>query len=81
MTWPPRWRRGGGRQAGRVYHPRRRHAVQHLGLLLQRIGRPDWLEIVPGVTSFAAIAARKNAAGHGAAVAGGGLLYRAGSGD
>jgi precorrin-2/cobalt-factor-2 C20-methyltransferase len=26
--------------------------------LLQRIGRPDWLEIVPGVTSFAAIAAR-----------------------
>ena len=25
--------------------------------LLQRIGRPDWLEIVPGVTSFAAIAA------------------------
>lgn len=26
--------------------------------LLQRLGRPDWLEIVPGVTSFAAIAAR-----------------------
>ncbi|CFR08970.1 cobalt-factor II C(20)-methyltransferase [Yersinia kristensenii] len=26
--------------------------------LLERIGRPDWLEIVPGVTSFAAIAAR-----------------------
>ncbi|WP_437888800.1 cobalt-factor II C(20)-methyltransferase [Phytobacter sp. V91] len=26
--------------------------------LLQRIGRPEWLEIVPGVTSFAAIAAR-----------------------
>ena len=26
--------------------------------LLQRIGSPDWLEIVPGVTSFAAIAAR-----------------------
>lgn len=26
--------------------------------LLQRIGCPDWLEIVPGVTSFAAIAAR-----------------------
>jgi precorrin-2/cobalt-factor-2 C20-methyltransferase len=26
--------------------------------LLARIGRPDWLEIVPGVTSFAAIAAR-----------------------
>lgn len=26
--------------------------------LLQRIGNPDWLEIVPGVTSFAAIAAR-----------------------
>lgn len=26
--------------------------------LLQRIGRVDWLEIVPGVTSFAAIAAR-----------------------
>ncbi len=27
--------------------------------LLQRIGCPDWLEIVPGVTSFAAIAARR----------------------
>ncbi len=26
--------------------------------LLQRIGCPEWLEIVPGVTSFAAIAAR-----------------------
>lgn len=26
--------------------------------LLQRIGHPEWLEIVPGVTSFAAIAAR-----------------------
>lgn len=26
--------------------------------LLARIGRPDWLEIVPGVTSFAAIASR-----------------------
>ncbi|MBJ3814679.1 cobalt-factor II C(20)-methyltransferase [Shimwellia pseudoproteus] len=26
--------------------------------LLARLGRPDWLEIVPGVTSFAAIAAR-----------------------
>lgn len=26
--------------------------------LLQRLGRPQWLEIVPGVTSFAAIAAR-----------------------
>ncbi|AIJ10456.1 MULTISPECIES: cobalt-factor II C(20)-methyltransferase [Edwardsiella] len=26
--------------------------------LLQRLGNPDWLEIVPGVTSFAAIAAR-----------------------
>ncbi|EOC9364155.1 cobalt-factor II C(20)-methyltransferase [Enterobacter asburiae] len=26
--------------------------------LLQRIGSPDWLKIVPGVTSFAAIAAR-----------------------
>lgn len=26
--------------------------------LLQRIGHPQWLEIVPGVTSFAAIAAR-----------------------
>ena len=26
--------------------------------LLQRIGSPEWLEIVPGVTSFAAIAAR-----------------------
>lgn len=26
--------------------------------LLARIGRPDWLEIVPGVTSFSAIAAR-----------------------
>ncbi|MBV8874390.1 MAG: cobalt-factor II C(20)-methyltransferase [Metakosakonia sp.] len=26
--------------------------------LLQRLGRPDWLEVVPGVTSFAAIAAR-----------------------
>ncbi|MCX8302062.1 cobalt-factor II C(20)-methyltransferase [Enterobacter pseudoroggenkampii] len=26
--------------------------------LLQRIGSPDWLEIVPGVTSFAAISAR-----------------------
>ncbi len=26
--------------------------------LLQRIGSPAWLEIVPGVTSFAAIAAR-----------------------
>lgn len=26
--------------------------------LLQRLGRPAWLEIVPGVTSFAAIAAR-----------------------
>lgn len=26
--------------------------------LLQRIGSPDWLEIVPGVTSFSAIAAR-----------------------
>ncbi|CAH6636675.1 cobalt-factor II C(20)-methyltransferase [Pseudocitrobacter vendiensis] len=26
--------------------------------LLARIGNPDWLEIVPGVTSFAAIAAR-----------------------
>ncbi|WP_407578627.1 cobalt-factor II C(20)-methyltransferase [Citrobacter koseri] len=26
--------------------------------LLQRIGNPTWLEIVPGVTSFAAIAAR-----------------------
>jgi len=26
--------------------------------LLQRLGCPDWLEIVPGVTSFAAIAAR-----------------------
>lgn len=26
--------------------------------LLQRIGRPDWLEIIPGITSFAAIAAR-----------------------
>lgn len=26
--------------------------------LLARIGRPEWLEIVPGVTSFAAIAAR-----------------------
>lgn len=26
--------------------------------LLERIGNPDWLEIVPGVTSFAAIAAR-----------------------
>ncbi|POT59527.1 precorrin-2 C(20)-methyltransferase [Citrobacter amalonaticus] len=26
--------------------------------LLQRIGNPQWLEIVPGVTSFAAIAAR-----------------------
>lgn len=26
--------------------------------LLQRLGRPDWLEIVPGVTSFATIAAR-----------------------
>ncbi|WP_392440916.1 cobalt-factor II C(20)-methyltransferase [Edwardsiella piscicida] len=26
--------------------------------LLQRLGSPDWLEIVPGVTSFAAIAAR-----------------------
>ncbi|SFF08826.1 precorrin-2/cobalt-factor-2 C20-methyltransferase [Phytobacter palmae] len=26
--------------------------------LLQRLGHPDWLEIVPGVTSFAAIAAR-----------------------
>lgn len=26
--------------------------------LLARIGHPDWLEIVPGVTSFAAIAAR-----------------------
>ncbi|MDU4995836.1 MAG: cobalt-factor II C(20)-methyltransferase [Enterobacteriaceae bacterium] len=29
--------------------------------LLQRLGRPDWLEIVPGVTSFAAIAARTQA--------------------
>ena len=29
--------------------------------LLQRIGCPDWLEIVPGVTSFAAIAARAKA--------------------
>lgn len=28
------------------------------GFLLQRIGCPEWLEIVPGVTSFAAIAAR-----------------------
>ncbi|VVT52410.1 Cobalt-precorrin-2 C(20)-methyltransferase (EC [Kosakonia radicincitans] len=26
--------------------------------LLQRLGQPQWLEIVPGVTSFAAIAAR-----------------------
>ncbi|HGM5488887.1 TPA: cobalt-factor II C(20)-methyltransferase [Serratia fonticola] len=26
--------------------------------LLARLGRPEWLEIVPGVTSFAAIAAR-----------------------
>lgn len=26
--------------------------------LLQRIGRPSWLEIIPGITSFAAIAAR-----------------------
>ncbi|MEX3018479.1 cobalt-factor II C(20)-methyltransferase [Kluyvera sp. STS39-E] len=26
--------------------------------LLQRIGSPEWLEIIPGVTSFAAIAAR-----------------------
>ncbi|MDF7681835.1 cobalt-factor II C(20)-methyltransferase [Enterobacteriaceae bacterium ESL0689] len=26
--------------------------------LLQRLGNPEWLEIVPGVTSFAAIAAR-----------------------
>lgn len=49
---------GGGGQAGRVYHPRRRHVVQHRVFLLQRIGCPEWLEIVPGVTSFAAIAAR-----------------------
>lgn len=28
------------------------------GFLLHRIGCPEWLEIVPGVTSFAAIAAR-----------------------
>ena len=26
--------------------------------LLQRIGRPDWLELIPGITSFSAIAAR-----------------------
>ncbi len=32
-------------------------AIQY-GFLLQRIGCPEWLEIVPGVTSFAAIAAR-----------------------
>ncbi len=51
-------RGGGGGQAGRVYHPRRRHVVQHRVFLLQRIGCPEWLEIVPGVTSFAAIAAR-----------------------
>ncbi len=55
---PRRWPGGGGGQAGRVYHPRRRHVVQHQVFLLQRIGCPDWLEIVPGVTSFAAIAAR-----------------------
>ncbi len=51
-------RGGGGGQAGRVYHPRRRHVVQHLGLS----AAADWLPGVagdcPGVTSFAAIAAR-----------------------
>ncbi len=49
--------------------------------LLQRIGCPEWLEIVPGVTSLRRhCRPGENPASHGAAVAGGHLLHRAGSG-
>ena len=49
-----------------LLHPGGRHAVQHLGVLHQRIGSPRWLEIVRRHL-FRRIAARsKNAAGHGA---------------
>lgn len=49
-----RWRRAG--RSG--LSPSATPCCSALVFLLQRIGCPDWLEIVPGVTSFAAIAAR-----------------------
>ncbi len=48
--------------------------------LLQRIGCPEWLEIVLALPPSPPLPRGRKPAGHGAAVAGGDLLHRAGSG-